>query len=166
MGNKNNKVGQIMRAAKAIVTLLAASLLASSALADGVEVAMGKTFSRPDKHEENYAVAAAYVTDHRYPTEIAFGYIEGSGDGARIEDDGVFYLALGKRAQWKSLFLGLGLAVVSDTNQRLSTNLNVKSQLGWQGGPLVVKVEHLSNAGLGGDNDGDNLFFLAYRHAL
>lgn len=130
-----------------------------------VELSMGSAFDRGEQ-DSSKVFEAAYISQGRLPTELAFGHINGSDFSKDNLDKSVNYFALGKRLRYGWFFVGLGFVVTDQTSSRLSTNFNFKSLGGVQLGPLVGKVEHLSNAGIAGENDGDTFFSLGFRFAL
>lgn len=135
-----------------------ATVAAMPVFASSLELGVGSTFSRDNNLKEGAAVSAAYVNNARYPTEIAGGWIR--KDGSAGSNDNV-YLSVGKRAQHPNgLFAGAGLALVSETNDRVKKNLNAKLQVGYARGPVFIKAEHLTS----GSGGGENLVFVGYRH--
>ncbi len=130
-----------------------------------VEFTLGSTFDR-GKQDSSKVFGATYVSQGHIPTEWAYGHINGSDFPRNNLNKSVNYFALGKRLRYGWFFVGLGLVVTDQTSSRLSTNFNFKSLGGMQLGPLVGKVEHLSNAGIQGENNGDTFFSLGFRFAL
>ena len=81
-------------------------------------------------------------------------------------DKATAWLGIAKRVHWKGLFVGFGLVVVDQTSQRISSHINFKTSAGFRLGPLVAQVQHISNAGLDGENDGDSFVTLGLRFPL
>ena len=131
--------------------------------ADSLETSIGSTFYRDSAEDEGLLVNFAYVDENtRYPIEYSIGFIEGSGNtnGPLAEDFG--YAAIGIRHYWDHLFVGLGAAIVSETNDRISSELNFKTHVGYQYKSIVFKIEHLSNAGIKGENKGESFISIGY----
>jgi len=131
--------------------------------ADVLELGIGSTFNRFVSSDKSVAFNLSYLdTDKKYPIEYALGFIGGSDGVSGPLGKDQMYLSIGLRKYWNGIFAGLGVAVVSDKNQRLSTALNFKSQLGYTYKSLIMKVEHISNGDVSGFNDGENIFTVAY----
>ncbi len=147
-----------MLAARFIVPLGLGLTLVSRLFASDLELALGSTFDRGEQ-DKSRVYTLAYVTRGRLPDEWVYGHIDGTGD-ASFANQGrsINYLAYGKRVRYRWLFVGLGVVLNDHTSSRLSTNFNFKTQGGLRMGPLIGKVEHLSNGGLHGENDGDSFF--------
>ena len=144
-------------------------LLAGNVWAGSLEVGVGQTYKLDGVSNERQAVNIAYVEEGLLATEIAVGHLKGKDlDGDDRDDpdleEPVNYIALGKRLTWKRVYVGLGGALVDQTSSRLSSAFQFKSQIGVLLGPVTVKLEHLSNAGIKGDNGGENIATVAYRH--
>jgi hypothetical protein len=108
-------------------------------------------------------------TDSLLPTEWTLGYIFGqrkNPDNHWNNDDPTTYLGVGKRLEWQGLMLGLGLVAIDRVSQRLSSTLNLKTQIGFQYGHFVVMVQHISNGGLKHPNDGESFYNLGLRFGL
>ncbi len=127
-----------------------------------LELTTGSTFDRGEQ-DGSKVFELAYVSSGWFPTEIGYGHINGSDFPSGNLDQPVNYVALSKRLSYRGVFVGLGFVVTDQTSRRLSTNFNFKSQAGIGYGYLVGKVEHLSNAGIEGENDGDTFFSIGLR---
>lgn len=103
------------------------------------------------------------------PTEWAVGYIFGqrkNPDNSWNNDDPTTYIGVGKRLEWRGLFVGFGIVAVDRLSQRLSSTFNFKSQLGIHYGHFVMMVQHISNGGLKLPNDGEDFYVLGLRFGL
>jgi len=135
------------------------------------ELGGGATFDRYQSLHESGVITTSLITQtaSRFPTEWSLGYIFGqekNPDDAFNNDDPVFWGGVGKRLEWKFLVLGLGIVAVNQTSQRLSTAINFKSQAGLRLGPCLALVQHISNAGMHGANDGETFFTVNLRLPL
>jgi len=155
----------------ALTVFLAIPLLAVQNLwgAD-LELGGGATFKRYEAFRDAGVVNLNLVTraESRFPDEWSLGYIlpqDKNGD-FQNNDDPTAWAGVGKRFRWGPLILGLGLVAVNRTSQRISTHLNFKSEAGLRFGPVVALVQHISNAGLHGSNDGESFFTLGFRLSL
>lgn len=151
-----------------LVCLLLASPLALSAAE--LELAGGTTFDRYETLYDSGVVNLNLVTDPRgrFPTEWSLGLVlaQDKNPSYLDNDEATAWFGIAKRAQWKGLFVGFGVVVVDQTSQRLSSHLNFKSSAGFALGPLVVQVQHISNGGLKGENDGESFVTLGFRVPL
>ena len=137
------------------------------AQADVLEVGLGQTFGRYLSGDTSNALNLSYLDrDKKYPIEYGLGFVGGSDGVSGSLGKDQMYVSIGVRKYWDKAFFGFGVALVSETNARLSTPLNFKSQLGYSFRSFVVKVEHISNGDVSGVNDGENIFTLAYAKAL
>lgn len=126
-----------------------------------LELGVGATLERDES--EGLTANLAYIDEWQsWPIEFSAGFIEGSSDQGATEGKDIGYIGLGARYYWKGFFVGLGGVLVSDTNDRVSSAFNFKSQLGFQYESIVIKFEHISNAGLSGKNLGENILTLGY----
>lgn len=154
-----------------VVTAAVLLVLLAEASALDLELGGGTTFNRHATLHDTRLVNLNLVsqTDSRFPTEWSLGYLfpQDKNPSSRLNnDEPVFWAGVGKRFRWKSVFLGFGVAVISQTNQRTSSHVNFKSQAGFQLGPMVTMLQHLSNAGLHGMNDGEDMLTVSYRFHL
>jgi len=135
-----------------------------------IELGGGYTFKRYEKLHNAGVASLNLITqeDSSIPTEWSLGYIFSQSKNSQFgnNDDPTAWVGVGKRFHWKNLVLGFGLVAVDQTSQRLSSTLNFKSEGGFHLGPLVLLVQHISNAGLEGSNDGETFFTLSYRFTL
>jgi hypothetical protein len=135
-----------------------------------IEVGGGSTFNRHPQLHDTRLVSLNLISqvESRFPTEWSLGYLFEQNKNPRGLNDAapILWFGVSKRLRWKSLFLGFGLAVVDQTNQDISSHVNFKSEAGFQVGPLVGMVQHISNAGLHGMNDGEDMFVVSYRFSL
>lgn len=135
-----------------------------------LELAGGTTFNRYETLRDSGVVNLNLVTDPRghFPTEWSVGFVLAQDNNPSYldNDEATAWLGVAKRAQWNGLFLGFGLVVVDQTSQRMSSHLNFKTSAGFLVGPLVVQVQHISNAGLKGENDGESFVTLGVRVPL
>lgn len=131
------------------------------------EMDVGITLLRSHGESEGIALNLAYIdTDKRYPVEYTVGYIRGTANAEGEQSQDVGYIGVGLRKYWQRVFLGLGVAAVSETSDGLSTAFNYKSQIGYDYKTWVIKVEHLSNAGINGENQGENIVTIGYQKRL
>lgn len=135
-----------------------------------IEAGGGSTFNRHPGLHNTRLVSLNLISqvDSRFPTEWSLGYLfaQSKNSDFKNDDDPVAWFAISKRLRWKALFLGFGLVVVDQTNQDISSHVNFKSEAGFQLGPLVGMLQHMSNAGLHGMNDGEDMFVISYRFSL
>ena len=135
-----------------------------------LELAGGTTFNRYRTLHESGVASLNLVTRarERFPTEWSIGLIlEQDKNPSQLDNDkATAWLGVAKRARWKGLFVGFGLVVVDQTSQRMSSHLNFKTSAGFHLGPLVAQVQHISNGGLDGINDGENIVTLGFRVSL
>ena len=135
-----------------------------------LELAGGSTFDRYRTLHESGVANLNLVTRprERFPTEWSVGFIlEQDKNPSQLDNDkATAWLGVAKRARWKGLFVGFGVVVVDQTSQRMSSHLNFKSSAGFQIGPWVAQVQHISNGGLDGVNDGENIATLGFRIPL
>jgi hypothetical protein len=135
-----------------------------------LELAGGTTFDRYETLHESGVVNLNLVTGsrERFPTEWSVGLVLAQDKNSSYldNDEAIAWLGVAKRARWKGLFVGVGVVVVDQTSQRISSHLNFKSSAGFELGPLVVQVQHISNAGLKGENDGESFVTLGFRIPL
>ena len=136
-----------------------------------LEVGGGTTFNRHPRLHNTRLVSLNLISqvESRFPTEWSLGYLLEQNDNPSNRfnmDSPVAWFAVSKRLRWKCLFLGFGLAVVDQTNQNISGHVNFKSEAGFQLGPLVGSLQHISNAGLHGMNDGEDMIVVGYRFSL
>ncbi|NHA13980.1 acyloxyacyl hydrolase [Thioalkalivibrio sp. XN279] len=135
-----------------------------------LELAGGTTFDRYRTLHESGVVNLNLVTNprERFPTEWSIGLLlaQDKNPSYLDNDEATAWLGIAKRARWKGLFVGFGLVVVDQTNQRISSHVNFKSSAGFELGPLVAQVQHISNAGFHGTNDGDSFVTLGFRIPL
>jgi len=136
-----------------------------------VEAGVGSTFNRHPGLHNTRLVCLNLISqvDSRFPTEWSLGYLlaQDKNPSDRHNNDApVTWFGISKRLRWKALFLGFGLVVVDQTNQDISSHVNFKSEAGFQLGPLVGMLQHMSNAGLHGMNDGEDMFVVSYRFGL
>ncbi len=158
-----------MKPAMRWIMLVLSTLSAGSAWAGHLEIGVGGTFKYHDEGAERDLVNIAWVEEGLLADEVAAGRL--SGKALRPDRDGgdpdlgeaVHYLSWGKRLTWQRWFVGLAVAVVDQTSSRLSSTLEFKTQVGWAAGPVVLKLEHLSNGGFHGENRGENLAVIGWR---
>lgn len=135
-----------------------------------LELAGGTTFGRYESLRESGVVNLSLLTSpgERFPTEWSVGLVlaQDKNPSYLDNDEATAWLGIAKRARWRGLFLGLGVVVVDQTSQRLSSHFNFKSSAGFEFGPLVVQVQHISNGGLKGENDGESFVTLGFRIPL
>ena len=109
----------------------------------------------------------AYIdTDHKYPIEYSISHITGSKNHSNGLNKNQTYVNLGLRKYRGKLFFGFGLGLTSETNDRLSTAFNFKSELGYTYKHFVFKVAHISNADIKRPNHGENIVTIGYRKEL
>ena len=135
-----------------------------------LELAGGTTFDRYETLHESGVAHLSLVTNPRgrFPTEWSIGLVleQDKNPSYLDNDEAVAWLGIAKRARWRGLFVGFGLVVVDQTSQRISSHVNFKTSAGFQLGPLVAQAQHISNAGLHGMNDGENIVSLGFRIPL
>ena len=135
-----------------------------------LELAGGTTFARYETLHESGVANLNLVTNPqgRFPTEWSIGVLlaQDKNPSYLDNDEATAWLGIARRARWKGLFVGLGVVVVDQTNQRLSSHVNFKTSAGFHLGPLVLQVQHISNGGLKGENDGDSLVTVGVRFPL
>jgi Lipid A 3-O-deacylase (PagL) len=135
-----------------------------------VEAGGGRTVGRygPQYEAPMLNVNLISQVTSRFPTEWSLGYIlaQDKNPAYLHNDKPTLWLGVSKRLRWKALFLGIGLVAIDQPNQRISSYLNFKSEGGFQLGPVVATVQHISNAGLKGFNDGETLIICSYRFQL
>lgn len=137
------------------------------AKADLLEVGLGTTFHRFTPGDTGAALNLAYVKrDQRFPIEYGVGFIEGSKMLKGPLHKNQIYISVGLRKYWNGFFMGGGLALARDTNLRLSSHLNIKTQLGYTYKSLTFKVEHISNGSTFGENDGESFYLITYNKEL
>jgi len=147
-----------------VISLL---LLGMQASADLLEVGVGTTIHRYTPGDTGAVLNLAYVKrDQRFPIEYGVGFIEGSKMLKGPLNKNQVYISVGLRKYWNGFFMGGGLALARDTNMRLSSNLNIKTQLGYTYKSLTFKVEHISNGNIVGENDGESFYLIAYSKEL
>lgn len=158
-----------------IAVTLTTLLWTGEVCAVDLELGGGYTFDRFKTLYDSGVLGARVLTNEsgRWPTEWSAGYVLGQDKNAsnhHHNDLPVAYLALGKRLRWRWLYAGAGLTAVDQTSQRISTTLNIKTQAGLRvpvarGFGVYGMVQHISNAGLDGENDGETFyeFGLGYR---
>lgn len=135
-----------------------------------IEVGGGSTFNRHPELHDTRLVSLNLISqvESRFPTEWSLGYLWEQSKNSSYNNNNapVAWFAVSKRLRWNALFLGFGLAVVDQTNQDISSHVNFKSEAGFQFGPVVGMVQHISNAGLHGWNDGEDMVVVSYRFSL
>jgi len=135
-----------------------------------IEAGGGTTFNRnPVLHDAPIAYLSLITqADSRFPTEWNLGYLfpQEKNDSIEDNDDSTAWLGIGKRFRWKALILGFGLVAVNRINKRISGHVDFRSLAGFQAGPLVALVQHITNAGLHGDNDGETFATLGFRYSF
>jgi len=135
-----------------------------------LELAGGTTLGRYQTLHESGVANINLVTDPRgrFPTEWSIGLVfaQDRNPSYLDNDEATAWLGIAKRARWKGLFVGFGLVVVDQTSQRISSHVNFKSSAGFHLGRLTAQMQHISNAGLHGTNDGETFFTLGFRFAL
>jgi hypothetical protein len=135
-----------------------------------LELAGGTTFDRYETLHESGVANLNLVTNPRgrFPTEWSIGLVfaQDKNPPDLNNDEATAWLGVAKRVRWKGLFAGFGVVVVDQTSQRLSSHLNFKTSAGFQFGPLVAQVQHISNGGLEGENDGESFVTLGFRIPL
>jgi len=150
-----------------LVLLAGLSLQSGEIWGLDIEAGGGSTFNRhPDLHNTGLvSLNLISQVESRFPTEWSLGYLFEQNKNADWihNNDPVAWFAISKRLRWKALFIGFGLAVVDRTNQDISSHVNFKSEAGFQLGPVVGMVQHISNAGLHGMNDGEDMVVVSYR---
>ena len=73
------------------------------------------------------------------------------------------FFHLQRRAQWRSVEVGLGPAYWQNTNRALGKNLTWSLSLGLVGDRWSVRFRHFSNAGTGSPNLGQDMLTIGYR---
>jgi Lipid A 3-O-deacylase (PagL) len=137
----------------------------------GLEVGGGSTFNRHPSLHNTPIINLNLISqaDSRFPTEWSFGYLlpqDKNPSGRGNNDAPVIWFGISKRLRWKALFAGFGLVVIDRTTQDMSTHVNFKSEAGFQLGPVVTMLQHISNAGLHGMNDGEDMVNICYRFSF
>lgn len=159
-----------MRGVFLLLTVLLLLLQTSQLSAFEIEAGGGSTFNRHPGLHNTRLVSLNLISqvDSRFPTEWSLGYLlkQNKNTHSKNNNDAVAWFAISKRLRWKMLFLGFGLAVVDQANQDISSHVNFKSEAGFQLGPVVGMVQHISNAGLHGMNDGEDMVVVSYRFRL
>jgi len=133
-----------------------------------IEAGGGYTFGRYARLDESAVVNLNLITQAEsiLPTEWSLGCVLAQDKNLSDKwnnDQSTLWFGVGKRLRWKSLFLGLGLVAINRTSQRMSSRINFKTEAGLRLGPLVGMVQHISNLGLEGSNDGENLAIFSCR---
>ena len=135
-----------------------------------LELGGGVTFGRYETLRESGVANLNLVTNPagRFPTEWSVGLVfaQDKNPPDLNNDEATAWVGVAKRVRWRGLFAGLGVVVVDQTSQRLSSHVNFKTSVGFHVGPLVTQVQHISNAGFKGENDGETFVTLGFRIPL
>jgi hypothetical protein len=160
------KYGLVLR------TVILLQLAQSQAWGIDLEAGGGATLYRYERLHNAPVVNLNLISqaDSRFPIEWSLGYISPAQESNELvwldNDKPTWWIGVSKRAVWNALFLGFGLVAIDQTSQRMSSNLNFKTEGGFQLGPFVAMVQHISNAGLKGSNDGETFFTCNLRFRL
>ena len=160
-----------MKKSMCLIALLAGIMLqGGGGWGMDIEAGGGSTFNRHPQLHNTRLVNLNLISqvESRFPTEWSLGYLFEQNRNTKFKNnnDPVAWFAISKRLRWKALFIGFGLVVVDQTNQDISSHVNFKSEAGFQLGPVVGMVQHISNAGLHGWNDGEDMVVVSYRFSL
>ena len=138
--------------------------------AGSLELTYGSTFGRWTWLKESRVITGAYV-DTLYGKhveyELSAGHIYAQPKNPHDHydnDKAVNYGGVSFRYRLHRFFVGFGVVFVDEITQRLSSSYNFKSQAGILIGPLVFRVEHISNGGIKGPNIGESLVTAGLRY--
>lgn len=114
--------------------------------------------------ESPVTAQVSYVFGERFEHVLGIGAITERQAGPREVSPDTVFLSYVTRIPIKRFYLGLGVVVVSDTSEVISSTGAFTQTLGWRiTDRWLLEARHISNAGLEGRNIGENLFTLIYR---
>lgn len=167
---------------KIISALVTALLILVSNVSVAAELVLGVghvnyTHDTHDRNTTSYLIG--FTTDETYPWYVSFNHVptyNRTGNDWRGYDfnrEAKMHntLTITKRLQYKFennlvIFGGLGIAAVDNKNEALSSHLNFHEEIGIKYKYVSLVINHSSNAGLKGDNLGEDIIFLNWNIPL
>lgn len=146
-------------------------MMAKAWLALGLALGMGSDAAAGEWHaglgyadsidgDAGFAAQVAWLTAQQHPWEFSLGAIGGRDIPGGDED--ALFVAVSKQLRWRRAFVGAGLALTQVDNDVLSGHGQLLTQAGYDFGPIILSLRHLSNADTGGVNRGETFLLLEW----
>lgn len=109
----------------------------------------------------SHALTLSGETRQAHPWEFMLGVLDARNRPASPTPR-VWLASVSKRFSWKSWFVQGGIAMTNSDTEVLSRHWQFQTGAGYRHRRFTLSLRHLSNAGTGGRNRGENILLLQY----